>query len=261
MTQLRLLVACLLVCLITSIAVAEPKTIKLCYEASSSPEHKTPVAKKLILGKGLLLAVIKKAGSAANIQVLFYQRPWKRCIAEVSEGKADGMFSVIWKPERDQWGVYPKAPNNLQGPPDRRLRLWTAQYPVFTSIKGQLQWDGFRFHNIKHGVGAPLGYVAAKKLAADGVHSSLPLDPAHGFKLLTNNRLDGYVIETQYGHNIIEQLDLNDKIKTLPIHYFEADWYLVFSHQYRKNNMNDSSQLWLNLEEARTKLSKMHSSQ
>lgn len=254
MSPLQLFLFFLAAALYVDGAAAEPKTIKLCHEASALDDKPKLANIPLTPGKGLLRQIIKSAGAATGIKVEYHGRPWKRCIAEVSTGKADGLFAAIWQPERDQWGAFPKNQNDPLGPPNRKLRLWTAQYPIFVPADGTLQWNGSGFSNITHGIGAPLGYVAAKKLSADGVYNAHTLDPEHGFKLLVNHRLDGYVIETQYGHNIIQQLGLTDEISTLPHPYFEADWYLVLSHQYRTHNPSDANRLWQNLEKARNQV-------
>ncbi len=93
--------------------------------------------------------------------------PWKRCVHLVGQGVMDAALPVIWSPEREAWGAFPRT---REGDLDRSLRLRTAEYFVYVSVpteamhSPELQWDGQSFAKVKYGVWAPVGYKSYEKL-------------------------------------------------------------------------------------------------
>ena len=54
--------------------------------------------------------------------------------------------------------------------------------------------------------------------------------------------------------NIARKLKISDNLKRLSVNFIEADWYVVFSHQYQASNPERVQQFWKMLSSAREKL-------
>lgn len=103
---------------------------------------------------------------------------------------------------------------------------------MFVHVDSLLKWNGERFSGVRHGVGAPLGYVAEQFLRRLNVLNELSQSPKHGISLVSLKRLDGYVIEKDIGLGLVNDLNARETIRLLPINFLQADGYVVFSHQY-----------------------------
>lgn len=225
--------------------------IKVCYEESDFIpfQYIDSVTQDR---KGVLLDILNSAAIQQNLSIHYYRRPWKRCISEVANGLADGLFAAIWLSEREEWGKYPKLASNPKKV-DPHYRLWTAEYKIFTHIDSQLSWDGKRFNNLKFGLSAPLGYVAEKKLRSLNALGEFNHDPTQGLVLASKARIDGYVVEENIGLALLNSLDIQQDIKLLNTNFIEADWYFVFSHQYFKAHPSKAKQFWNGIRSAREK--------
>lgn len=176
---------------------------------------------------GVLPDLIIATAEQLGISIRFVSKPWKRCQVLLKAGEVDSIFAVIWQPEREAWGVFPKR----SGQPDERYRLWRVDYKIYTRKDTELSWDGVRFSGVKMGLSAPLGYVAEKKLEQLGVNSKTNFLPAEGLKLVSKMRLDGYVLESSIGDYLVQSEGVRDEVAPLPHPFFYADWYLPFSHK------------------------------
>lgn len=194
---------------------------------------------------GILLELIAVAAPTVDIQ--YQRKPWKRCIKQLQLGKVDGMFAAIWLPERDSWGQFPPRGKPSGIPADSRYRLWHVQYQIFVNHTSSLTWDGQNFQGLSRGgVSAPAGYVARKKLKEMGVLAGGNHVALEGFKLVALDRLDGYVVEKHIGMRTVFRLPraLQDRISFLQPPLFNADWHIVFSHQYMEHYADTAQKIW-----------------
>ncbi|ARU59110.1 amino acid ABC transporter periplasmic protein [Oleiphilus messinensis] len=193
---------------------------------------------------GILVELVTDAMGRAGRTVEFYRRPWKRCIVDLQDGVADGIFPSIWAPERDRWGLFPKALKQGKLVIDPAFRLWQASYHIYSNVDRIPIWNGQQFSAVPLGIGTPLGYLAAKKLQDDGVFNRHVTDPYNAFHLLELNKLDGFVIDFQIGQRMVAEMNLVKKISHHREPYFNADWYLVFSRQRAQSEPDLPMQVW-----------------
>ena len=233
---------------------ASPSEMTFCYENQNylpfikhSPEQGV-VEGKVVEGKnGALPDLVIKATQKLGIRAVFVRKPWKRCIVLLRAGEVDGIFAAIWQPDRDKWGVFPKAANH----PDIRYRIWQVNYSIYSHRNSGLTWDGSTFSGVLNGISAPLGYVAEGKLRQLGVKSRSSYLPSEGLRLVAKNRLDAYVLESTIGDYLVSSEGLGTLVRSLPAPLFSADWYLPLSHQLVKKYPDISVRFWKALADAR----------
>lgn len=241
-----------LISVVSSAVTAAPtnQTLRVCYE----DQDYLPYTKgsgngaDVALGKrGVLPDLVLLATEEVGLKAEFVSLPWKRCIQQLEYGQVDAIFAAIWLPERDKWGVFPKT----DGQVNNHYRLWRVSYKIHLGRDSILSWDGNAFSHVQHGIGAPLGYVAYKKLEAMGVLPPQNHLPDEGFRLLGLGRLDGYVIEQSIGEQLIRKQKLMDAVQVLEKDFLQADWYLPLSHQWYGQNTALARQLWQALSQMR----------
>ncbi|WP_284383508.1 hypothetical protein [Litoribrevibacter albus] len=194
---------------------------------------------------GVLIDLIRTA--APDQPFDFQRKPWKRCIKLLKDGKMDGMFATIWLKERDQWGQFPPATKQFGVPAEQRYRLWHVQYQIFINRASLLKWDGHQFSGFRGiGLSAPPGYVAKIKLEELGVLASGSYTASEGFKLVALDRLEGYVVEKLIGLQTIYRIptELRNRISYIKEPLFNADWHLVFSHQFMSDHAEIAQGVW-----------------
>ena len=206
---------------------------------------------------GILPSVIKEGLLDLNIEHKIVYYPWKRCLNLLKSNKVHAVFAAIWTPERDLWMAFPKDTNQKV---NNRLSLWKAEYPIFVKRNSTLNYSSGKFVNILHGVSAPPGYVATKKLKSLNALAISTYVPKQAFPILRKGRIDGYVVERFIGQGIIESLGLSGEFKTLDENLLEAHWFLPFSKEYYKKNRESVEKLWKRLSIVRQKYEKSISS-
>lgn len=244
---LRKLPGLFLLLALSPLAWAWQDTLRLCYEEEDYPPFIGPTTPA---NSALLIDLISSAAERSQLKLAWYRRPWKRCIQELQQGQADGVFAAIWLPERDSWGVFPGRQSGL-ATPDRRYRLWQVDYPILTRMGSGLSWDGERFTGVNRGLTAPLGYVAQQRLGTLGVLSKASHTAEKALRLVASGRLDGYVVERQIGLSLIHKLGLDGRVQMLPLPLMTADWHLPLSHQFVKRHPDLSARFWQSLGEER----------
>ncbi len=226
----------------------EPSPVfKLCSQNEPLLPHIGP-ATDHASNPGILVELITQTAKASGFEALILRMPWKRCIHNLKTGEIDALFAVVWQPERESWGHFPKSEN---GELHREQRLWSGVYSIFTHKDSNLTWNGKQVGNVKTGIASPLGYVVHKQIHDMGVANKTSLSVREGFRLLSLNRLDGYVIEEQAGRLEARQHNIQHLIRKLPKPFLVADWYMPLSHQFVKKYPQRSQLLWQKLSKIR----------
>lgn len=217
-------------------------TMRFCHEDQeyspfviASSNHQTALGQN-----GILPDLVIKTTQRLGIQTEFVHYPWKRCIALLKAGEVDGIFAAIWQKERDDWGVFPKSTHQA----DPRYSLQNVKYSIYTNPKSNLNWNGTQFTNVRIGISAPLGYIAEQRLRKMGVLSRNSYTPQEGLRLVSLNRLDAFIVESNIGDHIVHQLGIEQNVKVLPIPFMTTDWYLPLSHQWVKTNPSLAKKFW-----------------
>ena len=69
--------------------------LSLCYGLQSGPPYIYHNKSDPASLSGIAIDLIKATGIETNTNITLYQKPWKRCISDVSNGYADGVLAAI----------------------------------------------------------------------------------------------------------------------------------------------------------------------
>ena len=238
--------SCLL--LITFTLSLEAKTVRICYEQNEMLPYAHGEGQVVPADPGPLPALIKQASVGAKLDLTLYRRPWKRCILDLEQDQADGIFPLIWTAERQQWAEFPRL---ATGELDPERYLWESIYAIFVQHGATLQWDGERFSQLKSGVASPPGYVAQQKLNQLGIRGPQNIPVQKGLLLVALGRLDGYVIDRHIGDHLIHTSGLSNRLTTLPSPFMSSKWYLALSKRFVRLHPDEAQALWNALEKVR----------
>jgi polar amino acid transport system substrate-binding protein len=237
----------ILFCMALTIRTAnahEVDAFTLCYEDqhyppyifgdATSPQPDNP---------GIMLEIAFHAlnKSTSNIKVI--RRPFKRCMSEVRDNRADAMFAAF-QPERINIGAFPMKANQ----PNRDQRALTLDFSLFTRPEKGFIWDGTHFVQEDLKIGTPLGYSTVKSLRnnhqLDPVTSFLP---DTGLENVAQNKIDGYIVDRNVGKFIILEKHLEEDVHIHPVSYQKFDIYLTFSHHFYENHSKIAENIWSEL--------------
>ncbi|KLN61615.1 hypothetical protein WH96_04520 [Kiloniella spongiae] len=245
------IVVSLLIILFQTTAWAEERPFVLCTENQSYPpyfmgEQNTFPQKN----PGILVEIIDASLKKTGFSVEFIRRPWKRCLKLIEQNKVDGIFASVHLKEREIIGRYPYLPVRLsisnKPDPDRRLRRVT--YSLFKKTNSAFDWNGEKFSNLKHSIGAPAGYVVVKKLKEDhSVMANTRHLPAKGLQHVADGRLDAYIVESTIGRSLVKKLGLESKLTEIKQPFASYNWYMMISHKFYNTNPQIADKIWTTL--------------
>lgn len=220
-------------------------TIKVAYETSDNfPEYIGSSAVIPDTKRGYVVDMVEMAAKELGHDVEFVRYPWKRCLAELKEGKIDVLFTASYKDKRKEFGRYPMK----DGKPDEARAVANNSYHMYRKTGTNASWDGNAFSNVKV-VGAPAGYSIIEKLEKNGLKVEESSQIPGMFKKLAAGRLDGAVtltvsdkFLTKNGVTGVEQVE--PAIVSKP-------YYVMQSHQFAETNAALSEALWDKIAELR----------
>ena len=173
-------------------------------------------------------SAITHAAETMGYQAKFVEQPWRRCIQMAQNNIVDALMASVWTQERSQFMQYPLDTDQ----PDPKRRVWVSYYSIFTAQDTPLTWDGKTFSGIKHGIGAPPGYVVTEQLQALGVLNKQVDSAQEGFKLVAHGRLDGFAVERSVGYSHIDAMQLQDKVVEMPRIFSHQNLYVPLSNTF-----------------------------
>ena len=222
--------------------------LRYCYEAESLYPFTNVIGAEKDRN-GVFFDILSAVTKELDIKLVGYRSSWSRCKTDLKSGKADIIAVVIWTPERDKWAVFPKT----EGIVDQSKSIWEAIYRVHTKKGSDLIWSGSSFNKSNARIGAPSGYVAYAKLDQLGVLPDKNLKAAQAFKLISRERLDGYVLEEVIGQNIAINNNLVEEIQTIEKPFMTSSWFAPVSRKFYKENPELSEKIFSHLAEYRRK--------
>lgn len=169
-----------------------------------------------------------------NVEVKFVRMPWKRCLSQLKQGKADAVIGR-YTDERAEFAVFPMKKS---GQLDTSKAISITESCFIHDKSVPLSWDGKNLQ-VEQPVGliAPLGYslVDDLKMLGFDVYESSNIGLAH--KLLFSGKFT------------VSLSDCN--LKDKPEHIIENPHpvtseygYLFFSKQYWSQNQAIVEQVW-----------------
>lgn len=185
--------------------------------------------------EGILAEILKKVEKRLNIKIKIVRMPWKRALSSIESGIIDGLTDISFKEERMNLGMYPMK----GGKHDKNKRAYTTRYVLYTKKDSTIKWDGKGFENLKGNIGAPLGYSIVDDLKDKNIKVETSPSTKNDMKKLLAGRIDGVAALEYEGDNIIRHdKELQKNIKKHEIPLAVKDYYLIFSHQFYKENKN-----------------------
>ena len=234
------------------------KNITVCYEDNNYPPYILNKLKSEHTPQGLLVEIILSAAKNVGITIEFIRRPWLRCQQMVKNNQAQALFAMIKTPERT---------NDFSFPKTEQQSLVTAEYGLFIKKKGPFDnkpqltalRDEKRFLDIAayqkqkvFGLSAPNGYVVHRLLSQHQLVSEFDYRLGEGVLAVSNNRLDGYVVEKRIGLNAIARQKLTASVYWSDIIVLSDHWYIPFNNTYYQQNSAEVERFWQAISQVKT---------
>jgi polar amino acid transport system substrate-binding protein len=217
-------------------ASAQPAPLRLCYDQAPLYPWRTVVE-----AKGLDFALLDLAVQRSGLKVQLSAQPWKRCLAEVEQGKQDGAIGASFRPERTEFAVYPMAGDK----PDAERRMRTESYSLFRLRGSGVQWDGRQIRGSDKPIGAQLGYSIVDQLKTTGVAvDEATANAADLFRKMLAGRMDAAALLTQEGDYLLREPAFRARIERLPQPLAEKPYYLVFSKPFHAEHPALAAKFW-----------------
>lgn len=140
-----------------------------------------------------------------GIQVQWQFLPWKRCLAMVEQGHADGILDIFHTQEREQMLLYPKEP------------LSEVQWVLYqANARPHAVTSMADLKGLTVGVTAGYDYGEAFDNAPGVLRESGPSQEAN-FGKLAKARIDLLITDLRVGEYTVKYLGLQDQISRLPL--------------------------------------------
>lgn len=145
--------------------------------------------------------------------------PWARAVVMIKEGKSDGICSIWYKPEREEFLYYPKLPYVLE--------VQAIYQPVGAkeiSYRSLNDFKGLRVGTIR-GFSFPKEFMESPLFEIQTVTTD-----KQNFRKLAMGRLDVVISDSIVGDYTIKQEGLQDQVFRNKYNYNEGFWgYVAFS--------------------------------
>lgn len=235
-------------------AQADLPTLRICYEADEFQPYLNGVDQVPASNPGLMIEqLLMPSATQAGFRLELYRRPWNRCVSDMQNTLTDAILPAAWTKERESWGRFPGPERNQTGRVDRTYAIWPVRYSIIVARDSPLEWDGNKFSNLQHGLGAPLGHLASQRLEELGALQSSSIRPKTALNMILHQRLDGYVLEELIAQALINQNGLQAQLKTLQLPLLQTDWYVPVTHKFYAAQPDRVWLFWENLVEQRRK--------
>ncbi len=210
-------------------ASAQVVDFHVAYEDKDSADH-TGSGIAIPDEPGIMIEMVRLIETRVpGLRISFSRKPWARCLAELETGAVDAIFSSSFKPERLKIGVYPMK----DGKDDRRYRIDTKSYSLYTLSDSASKWDGKRFDNFQQGVLAIRGYAIVDDLKKMGVAVKEVNRADDAFRMLLAGRADGFAHLTEFGDYVLKKNPEFVRIVKVTHPIMVKDYYLQISHQFQ----------------------------
>jgi len=222
------------------------ETARLCYEDEDyAPYLRGESQQPAKPNPGVLVEITQAAFKEVGQKVEYIRRPWKRCMHLLRDGKIAGMFGVIHTKEREKIAKYPMKNGEI----DLDRRLLFVDYPIFYNPShSAIKWDGDTFSGPAPRIGTPLGYATVKSLKKEqNITPNTSFLPEQGLKLVSEGKLDGYIVEKNVGLSLLSRLGIQDEVAPYRQPFKRHALYLVLSHGFYEKNSKESEKVWSTL--------------
>jgi len=229
--------------------MADQLKLRIGYNANSSYPHFLGTGLKPASPPGVSLDILNKISNDLNFEIEYVRRPGRRILHELKEKQLDAAFIFSYKPEREEFGVFPMK----EGKPDGDKRLTVLSYVLYKMAGSELDWDGEKFINLRGVIGANSGYSIVKDLKKKGIKVEEARSTKNNFTKLRSGRIDGVADQGIVADAYIHTNDFSDVVKvSQPI--ATKDYFLIFSHEFSTKNPDLRDKIWNEISEHRDQL-------
>ncbi|MCK6188983.1 transporter substrate-binding domain-containing protein [Pseudomonas sp. EYE_354] len=150
-----------------------------------------------------------------GVEVQWQFLPWKRCLAMLEQGHADGVLDIFHNHEREALLLYPSEP------------LSEVEFVLF--------YANDRRHPVQHlkdlqglSVGTSPGYLYGTPFSESSLFTREPA-PSHeaNFGKLLLGRIDLVITDRRVGQHVIKAMALEDKVSQAPLVVSRQQQYLA----------------------------------
>lgn len=193
-----------------------------------------------IIGNVIEQVSIAAQNTGIDLEIVRY--PWNRCLNDVKNQKLDGIFALIWTPERDKFLIFPQGSRDGSN----QQRIAVTSYYFFENREQPLD-----ISNLKYGIGAPMGYVVREQLQANGLLSPINYSVQEGIIMVGRKKLDAYLVGEEIGRIVINSLNLQDQVRMKQPPHFAQDLHIAFNKTIYNQHNALLQRLWEELERMR----------
>jgi polar amino acid transport system substrate-binding protein len=182
-----------------------------------------------------------------ELHLRYSRKPWARCLAELEVGAVDAVIDSSFKPERMATGAYPMR----KGRVDRRFRIDSKSYSLYTRRASALAWNGRSFGRRKPALLAVRGYAIVDDLRKQGISINEVNSPDDAFRMLLAGRADGFVHLTEFADYKLRKNPEFAAIARSGPPLAVKDYYLQLSHRFHDAHPALAQRIWRTLREVR----------
>lgn len=200
---------------------------------------------------GIIVEYIQILSKQLKVKIEIKRYPWKRCMMQLHNGKIDAVFFASYNKKREQIGVYP----TINKKPDEAKRAFSATYNFYKLKSTKIEWDGIKLNNFNDEIGVPLGYSIGAILKKNG-HKiyEYSRNLTHLIEKLKMKKIKLIAsMEHDTDYLIKMNPDFNNQIKKIQPPILTTPYYLLFSHQFIKENRDLAGKMWNTIEDIRKK--------
>ncbi|ASP37938.1 hypothetical protein CHH28_04260 [Bacterioplanes sanyensis] len=173
---------------------------------------------------GLDLDIAKAVLADMGCKVEFVQRPWKRLLLEIEQGKVDMTASASRNAEREQYGYF-SQPYRTESVV---LFVGAGQSANYGAINGLKDIAGMDFDlGVARGYYYGEEYAALEQDAAFKSKLNSAGDDVTNYKKLAAGRLDGFLADPFSAAAGLKELGLSDKVETHSTVYSDDIYFLI----------------------------------
>lgn len=165
--------------------------------------------------KGIDYEITALVFARLGIQVQWQFLPWKRCLAMLEQGSADGVLDIFQTHERDSHLLYPKEP------------LSEVEFVLYQANARPHPLK--RFDDLKDlTVGVNPGYIYAEGFGTSAAfkREEAPSIEAN-FGKLVRGRIDLVITDRRVGSHALRAMGLEDEVSPLPLTVSRQNQYLA----------------------------------
>ena len=166
---------------------------------------------------------------------------------DVQAGDRDGAIGASYLPEREAIGAFPM---DGQGKPDPAKRISIEGYYLYTLKDSDIDWNG---QALSHGQG-PIAVKINASITAKLKSLNIPVIEVNSgwdalFEMVISHHAQATAMLSDRGDRIlIQNKELSDQIRKIPIALDEKPYYVMLSHQLRATDTSFTDEVWKTIE-------------